>query len=1313
MSFRDFARQRGVLPEEEQQTQQAPAVQPQQQAPTPAAQADAPAQPAQAGGIMDTIGRVARDLGIGLTETPQAVARGAMRAGNETSDTAFSAARWMNENVADLGSVGFGREPGKGFSIRWQKGMPDQNAVKVDSLLPPEPTTTTGNIVEGVAQFATGYALAGRFLRGFGIAAPVSGVGKAAEAITREGIAGAVAFDPHEERLSNLVQSFPALQNPVNAYLAASPDDSEAEGRFKSALENIALAAPVEALMHALKGVKAARAGDFNAAGAEAKSADEAINGWRIRERESLTITATERSKVTEGQTNELTATLKEKLTQTDTNRVRENFTETQKDTVEASVKQTDTNTHSETYTKTTRGDPRFDAQDTVQVDRPDGTTAREPYTSNIDITEDDAKKLVLAYSHGATAAVDDVTAASVFKKNLERVDNTEDAKRLFQTFAAANLDAYEKARGRSITLDDVLDQAKQVEDIFGVNHKLLVQSAGADLSDIRELWKRTAMYRGAAEHLHNLAANQANAVLDAMRPGFTGNKDEMLRQFLKTARLLSDIDPLVEGIKSEGGRFLSSLRAKVGPGQVDVVGRSDGLIGGPSGSTEGATAGGRGSTTERFTTKDTNKSTSEARARATSENTQSYTRDETNTSSTAYTREEQLKLKQENWVEIDEKFVLKLAYKYSRTLEPKAARKVVADAFGPGLMDIHNEYFINAILSGPKTHIVNMTTGLFRTALMVPGEKAIAGLINGATTSGTGLFGRDWGMFREAGDQYVGMMIGLKDSFKAAYAALKADRALLDPSNMTTETRTAISADGLATRSQAMGGTGQTFTGTPIGDLVNGLGNLIRLPSRLLTTEDELLKQINYRGRAYSLAMREGRSRGLEGDALGDFVGAAMNNAYDNAGRATNTDALQYAREVTYTQDLEYGISKKLQQAANHHPGLRVIVPFVRTPANIMRDAWQHTPMINFVQRQFREDMAAGGERRATALSKLAVGGAMWATAIDMAMSDDIIGGGPTDPRLRKDWLADGKLPYSVRRTDENGKEYYVSFNRADPYGMFFGIAADFAYVSQHLKSNEIEDYAVAATTSLAKMLSSKSYLQGIVNATQVFADPDRRGEAAFRAHMASYIPSIQNNFKGDEDFLREPRTALDAMMARTPGFGKVDLRRNALGEPMHAPGAWGPDWLSPVGVSRKTDDPVMIELTRLSETHQQALGTPAPLLGGANGIDLREHKAPNGYSAYDRYQELVGEIKRGGKTLRERLAEMIGSDAYKTQWTDGDFAFSGSRLKRVETVINEYREAARGQLGKEIPFIAMTLREQQLKEMQVLRFGIQPQPQ
>jgi hypothetical protein len=50
-----------------------------------------------------------------------------------------------------------------------------------------------------------------------------------------------IAFDAQEERLSNLINTFPALRNPVTDFLEADGDDGEIEGRFKNSLEGLGI----------------------------------------------------------------------------------------------------------------------------------------------------------------------------------------------------------------------------------------------------------------------------------------------------------------------------------------------------------------------------------------------------------------------------------------------------------------------------------------------------------------------------------------------------------------------------------------------------------------------------------------------------------------------------------------------------------------------------------------------------------------------------------------------------------------------------------------------------------------------------------------------------------------------------------------------------------------------------------------------------------------------------------------------------------------------------------------------------------------
>jgi hypothetical protein len=137
-----------------------------------------------------------------------------------------------------------------------------------------------GGIMGGLGQFAVGMLGAGKIKAaaealpwfGAGVRSFTAGLPKTVEAL-QAAWAGATAFDPHGNRLSNLVQDTP-MANPVNAWLAAKPGDSEAVGRIKNALESIGMDATVGGVFIGATNIwKYLRAGD--AAGA--KSAAEAL----------------------------------------------------------------------------------------------------------------------------------------------------------------------------------------------------------------------------------------------------------------------------------------------------------------------------------------------------------------------------------------------------------------------------------------------------------------------------------------------------------------------------------------------------------------------------------------------------------------------------------------------------------------------------------------------------------------------------------------------------------------------------------------------------------------------------------------------------------------------------------------------------------------------------------------------------------------------------------------------------------------------------------------------------------------------------
>lgn len=92
--------------------------------------------------------------------------------------------------------------------------------------------------------------------------------GQVLQASAKGAAADFLAFDGMQNRLSNIVQEYPALENPVTGYLAASPEDTQAEGRLKNALEGLGIGATVDVVLAGFRAMKAYRGGNKEAADA-------------------------------------------------------------------------------------------------------------------------------------------------------------------------------------------------------------------------------------------------------------------------------------------------------------------------------------------------------------------------------------------------------------------------------------------------------------------------------------------------------------------------------------------------------------------------------------------------------------------------------------------------------------------------------------------------------------------------------------------------------------------------------------------------------------------------------------------------------------------------------------------------------------------------------------------------------------------------------------------------------------------------------------------------------------------------------------
>jgi len=226
---------------------------------TAQAPAEQPVAEQQGATATEMVGAAAADVGRGVTEIPRAVFGGIRDAAQETINLFGDIGNWVEENVK-TGGIKISRRGVEVVSFEELQKLREQGKDLYTAVELPEigdPESTTGKAVKGISQFLAGFGAAGKILKAV---KPATRAGAAGKAAARGAVADFTVFDPQEDRLSNLLQEVPELQNPVTEFLAADPTDTNAEGRFKNAIEGLGLGVAADGFLLGLKTLRQARA---------------------------------------------------------------------------------------------------------------------------------------------------------------------------------------------------------------------------------------------------------------------------------------------------------------------------------------------------------------------------------------------------------------------------------------------------------------------------------------------------------------------------------------------------------------------------------------------------------------------------------------------------------------------------------------------------------------------------------------------------------------------------------------------------------------------------------------------------------------------------------------------------------------------------------------------------------------------------------------------------------------------------------------------------------------------------------------------
>ena len=617
---------------------------------------------------------------------------------------------------------------------------------------------------------------------------------------------------------------------------------------------------------------------------------------------------------------------------------------------------------------------------------------------------------------------------------------------------------------------------------------------------------------------------------------------------------------------------------------------------------------------------------------------------------------------------------------------------RVVNQTTGQKFAGMVTEYWINSILSGVVTNTVNFSSNLLKAGVIMPLDNLVMGWggfegglthINNREVWNQGVYAW-WGMaeaFRESWDMAV-------KSFKLGSNILKADNSIVEQ-----QMRKISSAYAGVAKESAMG------------RFLDGLGKAVNLPTRFLMAADEFASQMTYRSNVRVHLMTRAQELFAKGAGEGltrrEFVNKYIKDNFDSfftdavsgagdvvkGGTGTLKQALDASMEATYTKPLIKGsIPADVQNMVARHPLLQHLMPFVRTPMNILDDTIQRMPLLRNLSAEFRAARQEGGEAWARAQAKMTVGLAFMGTAASLYLSGNITGNGPKDKATRDALMATGWRPNSIKVGGA-----YVSYARFEPFASLFGTITDSldlytaAMSDPNTADGSVLDNALqsvwAAGFGAMKNLASKTYLAGageLLNAAG--SDDPAKMERFATRYLTSYVPSVLGSARRLYDpTTNEVRGIIDAVRDKIPGLSSSLPPRYSwiTGQPVQYMGGRASGF-SPVVWESDKDDVTLTELARLAG----GLSAPAPRV---NGVTLSAQQVSD-------YHRLHGTATINGRTMLQALREVVKNrDALPSPGIEGDDdddnGAADPLLVRFNSVIRQYRNRAKAELVKLYP--------------------------
>ncbi|MBI1359875.1 MAG: hypothetical protein GC155_06265 [Alphaproteobacteria bacterium] len=591
---------------------------------------------------------------------------------------------------------------------------------------------------------------------------------------------------------------------------------------------------------------------------------------------------------------------------------------------------------------------------------------------------------------------------------------------------------------------------------------------------------------------------------------------------------------------------------------------------------------------------------------------------------------------------------------------------EVVEKSLRAKTSDVLGELWRSALLSSPKTHLVNL---LSNTAVLSydVAETAVSGIVGRAL--GNPAMGE---MVGEAAQKWAGVMAAYRAQMKffhenRRFSTTAGAHDVVAGTKVDAAHANAISSEAFGLNPESQ-----------VGAAADVVGRVINTPQALLGGADDFFKGVNYMGELYGRAHRAAADEVHAGLLERDAMGARIAELVDQPSEEMQIAARQAAQERTFTTPPRYGgVVSAMFKARDWMNGAGLplghfVLPFINTPANIMKWTFSRTPA-GLLMREMQQKLQAGGKTAQLAKVQMAMGTMGLSLAWELAASNQITGGGPVNAGDRQLLERNGWQPYSVRVGD-----HWVSYQRFDPLATFLAIGADLHEIiaNRDYTNNggtEIGEVVAQSMGAIGNSFLSKTYLQGVSDFNAFLGDPRRYGERYLENIAASMAgpAGIAEIRRQVDPAMRDVHSIATAIKNRWPGASEsLPAARDLWGRPRMYQSHWGMayDAMSPFAARKIDPAPVDKELMRLRYAPQLPGRSISVPIGGRS-VMVPLNNRPD---IYNRVLELSGD--RALKMAND-LVQSAGYQGLQ----DSSEPLPGTKAYAIETIILRNRTYGR----------------------------------